>query len=371
MRTPYLDIDLSIVAERHAELAAALPGTAIHYAVKANPHPDVLATLAAVGASFDVASPAEVDAALRTGVGPDALLYSNPVKHRVDIATAHGAGVRAFVLDSEDEVAKVAAAAPGSRVLCRLLTSGAGSDWPLSRKFGAPPQACVALLDAAAQAGLEPVGLAFHVGSQQRDPRAWEQPIAVAAWVFEQLRRGGHRPWLLDLGGGFPACLEGGHPSFAAYGEVIGRALRGAFGRHLPETLVEPGRGLVADAGLLVSSVVGVCWRGGRRWVYLDAGVFTGLVETLDEAIRYRLSTSADGGHAGPAVLAGPTCDSADVLYEKAPVELPLALGEGDLVRFHAAGAYTASYSTVGFNGFAPLPTVIRPVLGESVQAVA
>jgi ornithine decarboxylase len=120
---------------------------------------------------------------------------------------------------------------------------------------------------------------------------------------------------------------------------------------------VEPGRGVVADAGTLVTTVIAVVRRGGTRWVFLDAGVFTGLVETLDEAIRYPIRTSADGGPTGPCVLAGPTCDSADVLYEKSPVHLPLALGEGDTLRLLSAGAYTTCYSTVGFNGFAPLPT--------------
>jgi ornithine decarboxylase len=121
--------------------------------------------------------------------------------------------------------------------------------------------------------------------------------------------------------------------------------------------MIEPGRAVVADAGTLVSTVVAVVWRGTTRWVFLDAGVFTGLVETLDEAIRYRLRTSVDGGATGPCVLAGPTCDSADVLYERTPVQLPLRLAEGDTVRLLATGAYTSCYSTVGFNGFAPLAT--------------
>ena len=120
-----------------------------------------------------------------------------------------------------------------------------------------------------------------------------------------------------------------------------------------------PAAGIVGDAGTVVASVVGVVDRGGSRWVFLDAGVFTGLVETLDEAIRYRLETPGVHGPTGPCVLAGPTCDSADVLYETTPVDLPLALAEGDEVRLHAAGAYSTCYSTVGFNGFAPLPTVI------------
>lgn len=131
-----------------------------------------------------------------------------------------------------------------------------------------------------------------------------------------------------------------------------------AFGSDLPDLVVEPGRGLVGDAGVLVASVIGIVDRGDQRWVFLDAGVFTGLVETLDEAIRDHLTTTVDGP-TGPCIFAGPTCDSADVLYEKVPVDLPLGLAEGDRLTFHAAGANTTCYSTVGFNGFAPLPTIL------------
>lgn len=355
--TPYLDLDLNIALDQFAALAAALPRTAIHYAIKANPHPDLLPALYAAGSRFDVASPAEVAAALQAGARPEDLVYSNPIKRRTDVHTAHAMGVRLFVVDSPEETAKVAEAAPGAAVLVRLVTSGEGSDWPLSRKYGCSTPECIKVLLEADRLGLDAAGVAFHVGSQQRDPQAWRSPIHAAGRVFQAVRRAGLTPRLLDLGGGFPALHEGHHPPFTRYGEAIEAALTETFGADRPQTLAEPGRGIVGDAGTLVASVVTVLQRGDVRWVYLDAGVYTGLVETLDEAIRYRLVTSADGGPTGPAVLAGPTCDSADVLYERTPVQLPLALTEGDTVRLLSAGAYTTCYSTVGFNGFAPLAT--------------
>jgi ornithine decarboxylase len=357
--TPYLEIETAVVTDRLHALATALPGIAIHYAVKANPHPDVLAAVVAAGANFDVASPAEVRACLAAGAAPDDLVYSNPVKRRDHIAESAALGVRVFVVDSLPEVGKVAETAPGSAVLCRLVTSGDGSDWPLSRKYGCSIGQAVTILRSAAAMGLDAAGVSFHVGSQQRDPEAWRSPIAAAATVFDALRHEGLSPWLLDLGGGFPARHEGDVPSLAAYGAVIENQLVRSFGDSRPRTLVEPGRAVVGDAGALVSTVVGVVQRGDSRWVYLDAGVFTGLVETLDEAIRYRIETSADGGPAGPCVLAGPTCDSADVLYQVTPVQLPLALAEGDVVRLESAGAYTSCYSTVGFNGFDALAVVV------------
>jgi ornithine decarboxylase len=355
--TPYLHLDLPGVAESYRRLAAALPGTAIHYAVKANSDPAVLAALHAEGSRFDVASPAEVLAALAAGAASADLVYSNPVKRRSDIEFAAAKGVRLFVVDSPEETTKVADAAPDSAVLCRLVTSGEGSDWPLSRKYGCSTDQAVELLRYAASFGLDAAGVSFHVGSQQRDPAAWEAPIAAAARVFAALRAAGERPHLLDLGGGFPARLADGCLPPESYGAAINRFLDRHFGNDRPDTLVEPGRGIVADAGVLVAEVLGVVRRGETRWVFLDAGVFTGLVETLDEAIRYPIETDRDGGPTGPCVVAGPTCDSTDVLYEQAMVDLPLDLREGDTVRLLGAGAYTTCYSTVGFNGFPPLPT--------------
>ncbi len=357
--TPRLELSVGTAVTRYLALASALPGTAIHYAVKANPHPVLLRALAQAGCRFDVASPTEVRAALAAGAAASHLVHSNPVARRDHLAEAYALGVRLFVVDSTGEVAKVADAAPGSSVLVRIVTSGSGSDWPLSRKYGCTVDDAVDLLVRAGRLGLDPAGVSFHVGSQQRDPQAWAAPIASAARVFAGVRAAGFHPWLLDLGGGFPARLDAEPQPVADYGRAIDTQLTAAFGADRPHTLAEPGRGIVGDAGTVVTSVVGVVDRGGARWVFVDAGVFTGLVETLDEAIRYRLETPGVSGPAGPCVLAGPTCDSADVLYETTPVWLPLALAEGDELRIHAAGAYSTCYSTVGFNGFAPLPTIV------------
>jgi ornithine decarboxylase len=357
--TPRLELDVSRAVAGYAALARTLPGTAVHYAVKANPHPALLAALARAGARFDVASPAEVRACLDAGADPEDLVCSNPVKRRDDVAATAALGVRLFVVDSPEETRKVAEAAPRAAVLCRLVTSGSGSDWPLSRKYGCSTDEATAVLRLAASLGLDPAGVSFHVGSQQRDPQAWRDPVEASARIFRTLRAEGLRPHLLDLGGGFPAAHEGGAPALPRYADAIRGFLASAFGAERPATLVEPGRGIVGDAGTVVTRVIAVLRRGDARWVYLDCGVFTGLVETLEEAIRYRLETPGVAGPTGPCVLAGPTCDSADVMYERTPVTLPLALAEGDEVRIHSTGAYTACYSTVGFNGFDPLPTVL------------
>ena len=356
--TPCLVIDLDVVEERYRALNAALPAASVHYAVKANSSPGVLARLAGLGSRFDVASPVEIDLCLAAGVDPRWISYGNTIKKRRDIAYAHAAGVRLFVVDSGEELGKVAAAAPGAAVLVRVLVSGEGADWPLSRKFGCAPDMAVDLLVEAGTLGLEPAGVSFHVGSQQKEPDRWEPAIAQAATVLRQAASGGVPVSTINIGGGFPANYASDVPGIAVYG----RAIRNALELHLADlpvqVLCEPGRYIAGDAGVLRAEVVLVARKAygdDHRWVYLDVGRFGGLAETEGEAIRYQLLTSVDGGPVGPVILAGPTCDSVDVLYERTRYELPLTLAEGDTVDILAAGAYTASYASAGFNGFGPL----------------
>lgn len=357
--TPCLVIDLEVVEERYRALVAALPDADVFYAVKANPSPGVLARLAALGSSFDVASPAEISLCLAAGVDPGRISYGNTIKKRRDIAFAHDAGVRTFVVDSEEELGKVAASAPGATVLVRVLVSGAGADWPLSRKFGCEPDMAVDLLVQARTLGLDGAGVSFHVGSQQKQPARWDAALERAAGVLRAAGAAGVPVSLVNIGGGFPATYSADVPPIGAYGQAIGDALRRHL-RGLPvRVLCEPGRYIAGDAGVLRSQVVLVSRKGygdQHRWVYLDVGRFGGLAETEGEAIRYQMVTSVDGGPVGPVILAGPTCDSVDVLYERTRYQLPLTLTEGDTVDILAAGAYTAAYASAGFNGFGPMP---------------
>lgn len=355
--TPYLVVDVDRVEENYRALAEAMPDTAIYYAMKANPAAPILERLAALGSCFDTASVAEIEMALATGCGPERLSYGNTIKKEADIARAHALGVRLFAFDAEAELLKIARRAPGARVFCRILTDGTGADWPLSRKFGCTPAMARTLLLRAAELGLVPWGVSFHVGSQQRNPAAWDSAIREAAAIFTDLDARGISLRLVNLGGGLPTAYCRPVPDERAYGQAIARALRRHFGNRMPDTILEPGRSMVGNAGLILSEVVLIAEKGegqGMPWVYLDIGRFGGLAETMDEAIRYPITT----GRRGPlrdCVLAGPTCDSADVLYERRGYPLPADLEVGDLVAIGATGAYTTTYASVAFNGFEPL----------------
>jgi ornithine decarboxylase len=357
--TPYLVIDLDIVRARYAELRAALPAASIYYAVKANPAPEIIAALAELGAGFDLASPGEIAICRGLGIAPARLSFGNTVKHENAIAEAAAAdGIGLFALDSVAELEKLARAAPGTRVFCRLLVENRGADWPLTRKFGCEAHVAADLLVAARERGLRPAGISFHVGSQQTDPQAWSAAIAHAAWIFRACAHRGVALDLLNLGGGLPGQYQAPIPPLADYAAAIETALSREFGSSRPELLIEPGRFLAADAGMLRSEILLISRKAPHapeRWVYLDVGVFRGLYETLGERIRYRIRTPRDGGPCGPAVIAGPSCDSTDILYQRHPYQLPLDLAIGEPVDFLSAGAYTASTAAVSFNGFPPI----------------
>jgi ornithine decarboxylase len=221
----------------------------------------------------------------------------------------------------------------------------------------------VGVLDHAHALGLRAYGVSFHVGSQQGNVEAWDQALSTAAGIFRALAERGIALSMVNMGGGFPTRYLKDVPGVPAYGEAIFQSLSRHFGNRIPETIIEPGRGMVGDAGIIEAEVVLVSQKGADeadlRWVYLDIGKFHGLAETMDEAIRYPIRTGRDGEATSLCVIAGPTCDSVDVLYEKAPYALPVSLSIGDKVLIEACGAYTTTYSSVGFNGFPPLASVV------------
>jgi ornithine decarboxylase len=359
---PCLVVDLDVVRENYLNFAHALPDTRIFYAVKANPAPEVLKLLASLGSNFDCASVAEIDMALTAGATPDRISYGNTIKKERDIAAAFARGISLYSVDCEAEVEKVSRAAPGMRVFCRILCDGAGAEWPLSRKFGCEPEMAVGVLEHAHRLGLRAYGVSFHVGSQQGNVDAWDGALASAAEIFRVLGERGIQLSMVNLGGGFPTRYLKDVPGVESYGSSIDGALKKHFGNRIPETIIEPGRGMVGNAGIIKSEVVLISKKSDEdqvRWVYLDIGKFGGLAETMDESIRYPIRTLHDGDTKAPCVLAGPTCDSADVLYEKTPYELPVTLSIGDEVLIEGTGAYTTTYSAVAFNGFEPLASYV------------
>lgn len=356
--TPFVVVDLEVVRARYDALRQALPSAEIYYAVKANPAAEIVSALAALGANFDLASPGELDLCLDLNIPPQRLSFGNTIKRESAIAEASAAGIGLYAFDSAAELEKLARSAPGAHVFCRMLIENKGAEWPLTRKFGCESHMAADLLTAARRLGLRPVGVSFHVGSQQTDPLTWSSAIAHAAWIFRTCAHHGLDLDLLNLGGGLPAHYRAAVPPLTEYAATIEMALTREFGAARPRIFVEPGRYLVGDAGLLRTEVLLISRKSPHeheRWVYLDAGLYNGLDETLNERIYYRIRTPRDGGPCAPVILAGPTCDSADILYRRHPYELPLDLAIGDQIDFLSAGAYTTSVAAVAFNGFPPI----------------
>jgi ornithine decarboxylase len=359
-QTPFLAVDLDVIAANYKSLRTNLPKAEVFYAVKANPEPEVVRLLVGLGSSFDVASRAEIEGALEAGAQPRQISFGNTIKKERDIAFAYERGVRLFAFDSEEELQKIARSAPGAKVFCRILTSNEGAEWPLSRKFGCEINMAHDLLVKAQELGLEPHGVSFHVGSQQTRLDQWDMPLQEASELFASLKEAGVTLSMVNIGGGLPAHYQNDIEPVEAYAVAIENAMTKSFGDAQPQMIIEPGRSLVGDSGTIETEVVLISKKSYTdevRWVYLDIGKFGGLAETHDEAIKYRLEVIGREGPTGPVILAGPSCDSVDILYEKYQYQLPLSMKVGDRIRIHATGAYTSSYSSVGFNGFAPLPT--------------
>ena len=357
--TPSLILDFEIIRDTFQRFNAAFPGAAIDYAMKANANPQIIQTLVDLGAGMEIASLAELDRVLNAGARGDAIICSNPIKNPVFLARMREAGVYAVVVDSTFEVEKVAQYMPGSRVYVRLSVDNTGSVLPLAGKFGVDGATALDLFDMARDLGLQPIGLSFHVGSQCLKVDNWANAIQACGDVWQKASERGHDLFFLDIGGGYPA----GHYHTEAIPtiEEIGASVMQAVRDFIPAAdnfmlILEPGRGMVGESGKLVSTVVGKAQRGDQMWVYLDVGVFNGLMETYEgfPPVVDLVSDCASHRALRTYTLAGPSCDSCDVIARN--IELP-EIHIGERLLFHDTGAYTNEYAAP-FNGF-PIPEVI------------
>jgi len=366
LETPCIVVNLSGIKYNYIKMKNSFPYATIYYAVKANPDKAIISMLNELGANFDIASRYELDLVLSLGISPDRMSCGNTIKKAKDVAYFYEKGVRMFATDSEADLRNIAAHAPGSRVYARIVMSDSSTaDWPLSRKFGCHPDMAYGLLILARELGLTPYGISFHVGSQQRDIGQWDEAIAKTKYLFSSLKNDENiHLTMINMGGGFPASYIQPSNDLSEYASEIFKYLTDDFDTDIPFIALEPGRSLVGDCGVLITEVVLISRKTHtalNRWVYLDAGKFNGLIETLNESIKYPIVTANENEEAEEeeVIIAGPTCDSQDILYEDHKYPLPVDLKIGDKLYFLSAGAYTASYASVCFNGFPPIKTYI------------
>lgn len=351
LQTPFLVMDLKHVEKNYYDLMRHIKDVRVFYAVKANSHPRIISLLRVLGSSFDVASRGEIEKLLSLDVPAERLSFGNTIKKIEDIAYAHSVGIEYFAVDSEMEVEKIAAHAPGSKVYGRIATNGADSDWPLSRKFGTDVKHVISILEYASRLGLDAYGVSFHVGSQNYSVKNWETAIQDASKVFKVLRAKGINLRMLNLGGGIPVKHVREIPSIKEIADCINASIERYLG-FVPnlEVFIEPGRSMVGDAGIMVTSVILKSKKGNEDWLYVDAGVFHGLTETI-ENFRYEVITDVEDNNIKAFHLAGPSCDSVDTIYDD--IKLPRSISYGDILYFLNAGAYTTEYGT-HFNGIEP-----------------
>jgi ornithine decarboxylase len=366
--TPCVIIDLEKISDNYGKLRYYFDFADIFYAVKASPGKPILESLQKLGSNFDCASIPEIKSCFDVGATPEQISFGNTIKKERDIEEAFKLGISLYAFDSEPELEKIARAAPGSKVFCRILWEGGQAEWALSKKFGCERDMAVDLLTKARDFGLEPYGVSLHLGSQQKDVEQWYLAIGAISEIFKSLTRENIELKMINLGGGFPCVYRDSVPNLQSYFDQIEDSMETHFSpekSEWPRIILEPGRSLVGDAGIMFTEVILISKKSYQpyepHWVYLDAGKFRGLIETLDESIKYRIVTDyEDDADTFQAVLAGPSCDSMDTLYQKSDYRLPKSLKIGDVIRIMGAGAYTLSYAAGyhdesgiygGFNG--------------------
>ena len=351
--TPFFLFSKSAIRERYKEFKENFPHASVYYAMKADAEKGVLETLHEAGAGFEAASLYELRLLQEIGVAPERILYGTSVKPASHIKEFHAYGVNRFAFDSFQELEKIASIAPKARVYARVSVNDTGSVYRFSEKFGTVHDNIVPLLLRAKELGLEHYGISFHVGSQAGNKNAWKNAIQSILPVVKHLDELGIRIEILNIGGGYPCTYASSEAEITLKEIATGVEAMCKKLPYQPHLVLEPGRAMVADSAVLVASVIARVERIEHTWLFLDAGVYNGLFESLayQGSIRYRVTSlrpSLDAGEATFA-LAGPTGDSWDVVSRE--TTLPADIGVGDKLVFHSVGAY--NLVMVGrFNGF-------------------
>jgi ornithine decarboxylase len=342
--TPFFLFDRNRIKENYHRMAGAFPGAFIRYAMKANNHPVILTLLKELGSGFEVASQAEVTTLNSINVPCEDMIFSAPIKLDQHIRNAHYRGVDLFVFDCDDELIKLAKSAPGSRVLVRVAVPNSGSLFPLNTKFGCSPEQALYLLQKAQALGLIPYGITFHVGSQCERKRTWGEAMGVTAGIWRQAGNRGINLSALDIGGGFPVLYDHDVTPIEEIAQVVWSSFHAEFPLGV-KLIIEPGRYLVGNAAVLVSSVIATAERGEEEWLYLDASALHGLFEALQLQGRfpYAVKAERDGASKRKYVLSGPTCDPDDTILRE--VWLP-QVEVGDRLCIMNTGAYSFVYAT-------------------------
>jgi len=351
--SPLLIIDCQRVREQYRKLHKALPGVDLHYALKPLPHPAVVETIVEMGGWLDLATTGETQLVTRMGIDPARCIHTHPIKRDIDIRNALHLGVKVFVADNPDEVRKFEAYRDRAELLLRVSFRSPGAVVDLSRKFGCDPEDLLELARLAHKLAIPVRGLSFHVGSQATDPSKHVEAIEVCAKLMQKARKERLGAFdTLDIGGGYP--IEYGQ-KVADIGRFCA-PIRAALAK-LParvRTIAEPGRYICGPAAIGVATVMGRAKREGHWWYYLDDGLYGSYSGQLFDHAKYPVESLKESDEKFPSVLAGPTCDSIDVIAEN--LMLP-QLKAGDLIVGRAMGAYTWA-SASEFNFF-PKATVV------------
>ena len=359
--SPKLVYDLEEIKKNFLTFTELFREVKPYYAVKANPNEKILELLRELGSNFDCASLSEVKKCINLNISPKQISFGNTVKKTDEIKKSFKLGINLYAFDCEEELLKIAEYAPNSDVYCRLQVSNGGAEWPLSKKFGCTSRELERLLIQAKKLLLNPIGLSFHVGSQQLSINTWLRAINTASKIYKKFNEKYFKLNFLNIGGGMPVDYSNNKINIKNYCTSIINEIKKKFGPLMPEnTIAEPGRFFVASAGILECEVVLIKSKAKSdiKWLYLDVGRYSGLAETEGEAIKYRIEFSKDKKEKNiKYIIAGPSCDSHDILYQKNLYSLPINLKIGDRLRIYSAGSYVISYES-NFNGIKKIKEV-------------